>query len=164
MMTFIMTKHPQSRGRDAVTRDPSPPLALEAASEAGMAALIARARWLDELDQNLRRCLPAALAAQCRLANVDRDVLVFLANAPVWKAKLRLEADALLRAADAAGLSVRSLVVKVAAAPPVPPGTSAAPPLSNAVRESLRTTAQSVQDPGLRAQLLKLASLPDRSK
>jgi len=129
-----------------------------------MAALIARARWLDELDQNLRRCLPAALAAQCRLANVDRDVLVFLANAPVWKAKLRLEADALLRAADAAGLSVRSLVVKVAAALPVPPSTTAAPPLSNAVRESLRTTAQSVQDPGLRAQLLKLASLPDRSK
>jgi len=129
-----------------------------------MAELIARARWLDELDQNLRRCLPAALAAQCRLANVDRDELVFLVNAPVWKAKLRLEADALLRAADAAGLQVRTLVIKVAAALPISPGVTAALPLSQAVRESLRTTAQSVDDPGLRAQLLKLASLPDRSK
>jgi hypothetical protein len=163
MMTFIMTKQPHSHGRGAA-RTPSPPLALQAASEAGMAELIARARWLDELDQNLRRCLPAALATQCRLANVDRDELVFLVNAPVWKAKLRLEADALLRAANAAGLNVRSLVVKVAAAPPISPGTTAGMPLSNAVRESLRTTAQSVDDPGLRAQLLKLASLPDRSK
>ena len=33
-------------------------------------------------------------------------------------------------------------------------------PLSHAVRESLRATAQSVNDPDLRAQLLKLASLP----
>lgn len=129
-----------------------------------MAELIARARWLDELDQNLRRCLPAALASQCRLANVDRENLIFLVNAPIWKAKLRLEADTLLRAAIAAGLQVRTLVVKVAAALPVSSGVTAAPPLSLAVRESLRTTAQSVEDPGLRAQLMKLASLPDRSK
>jgi len=129
-----------------------------------MAELIARARWLDELDQNLRRCLPAALADHCRLANVDRENLVFLVNAPVWKAKLRLEADTLLRAATAAGLPVRTLVVKVAAALPVSPGVTAALPLSLAARESLRTTAQSVDDPGLRAQLLKLASLPERSK
>jgi hypothetical protein len=163
MMTFIMAKQPHSHVRDAA-KAPSPPQALQAASEAGMAQLIARARWLDELDQNLRRCLPAALADQCRLANVDRENLVFLVNTPVWKAKLRLEADALLRAADAAGLTVRTLVIKVAAALPISPGVTAALPLSQAVRESLRTTAQSVDDPGLRAQLLKLASLPDRSK
>ena len=163
MMTFIMAKQPHSQVRGAA-RAPSPPQALQAASEAGMAELIARARWLDELDQNLRRCLPAALADHCRLANVDRENLVFLVNAPVWKAKLRLEADALLRAADAAGLQVRTLVIKVAAALPISPGVTAALPLSQAVRESLRTTAQSVEDPGLRAQLLKLASLPDRSK
>jgi hypothetical protein len=163
MMTFIMAKQPHSQVRGAA-KAPSPPQALQAASDAGMAGLIARARWLDELDQNLRRCLPAALADQCRLANVDRENLVFLVNAPVWKAKLRLEADALLRAADAAGLQVRTLVIKVAAALPISPGVTAALPLSQAVRESLRTTAQSVDDPGLRAQLLKLASLPDRSK
>ena len=158
-----MTKQPHSHSRDAA-KTPSPPLALQAASEAGLADLIARARWLDELDQVLRRCLPATLADQCRLANVDRDNLVFLVNAPIWKAKLRLEADALLRAAATAGLPVRTLVVKVAAAIPISPGVATGAPLSQAVRESLRTTAQSVEDPGLRAQLLKLASLPDRSK
>jgi hypothetical protein len=99
------------------------------------------------------------LAGQCKLANVDDKHLVFLVSAPVWKAKLRLHADALLDAAAAAGLRGRSLVVKVSApVSPVPTGTGTARPLSEAVRDSLRATAQSVSDPELRAQLLRLAS------
>ena len=94
-------------------------------------------------------------------ANVDKDKLVFLVNAPIWKNKLRLSESVVLDAAAAAGLSVRTLVVKVT---PSDAGLSRTlscrKPLSQAVRESLRTTAQSVADPELRAQLLKLASLP----
>ncbi|KFN43145.1 hypothetical protein N789_11320 [Arenimonas oryziterrae DSM 21050 = YC6267] len=154
-----MSKRTHSHDR-GVAGAGSPPQAVEAAS-AGLGSLIARAQWLDGLDHLLRQSLPAALAGQCRLANVDQDKLVFLVNAPVWKNKLRLSEDVLLDAATAAGLSVRTLVVKV-----VPPSTPSSPgpvsgkPLSQAVRESLRTTAQSVEDPELRAQLLKLASLP----
>jgi hypothetical protein len=157
MMTFIMaaTTHSQGRG---TTGDP--PLALEAASEAGLSRLIERAQWLERLDGALRQNLPVALAEHCRLANVDRDKLVFLVSSPVWKSKLRLHGEALLGAAAAAGLEVRSLVVKVVVADPNSPSPTASKPLSKAVRESLQTTAQSVADPGLRAQLLKLASLP----
>jgi hypothetical protein len=122
--------------------------------------LIERAQWLDRLDGELRQNLPAAVAQHCRLANVDRDKLVFQVSGPVWKSKLRLHGDALLGAAAAAGVPVRTLVVKVMAPPPGPPDSVASKPLSQAVRESLRSTAQSVDDPGLRAQLLKLASLP----
>jgi hypothetical protein len=157
MMTFIMAGTTHSQGRGA-PRDP--PLALEAASDPGLVRLIERAQWLERLDGELRQNLPVALAAHCRLANVDRDKLVFQVSGPVWKSKLRLHADALLGAAAAAGLPVRSLVVKVVAPPPGPPGNVSPKPLSQAVRDSLRTTAQSVEDPGLRAQLLKLASLP----
>jgi hypothetical protein len=114
---------------------------------------------LDELDGILRENLPAALADQCRLANVDPDKLVFLVSAPVWKSKLRLSADVLLDAAAAAGHPARALVVKV-----VPPAASAAgaigKPLSQTARDSLRMAARSVEDPDLRAQLLKLASVP----
>ena len=158
MMTFIMAAKTHSQGRGTAG---APPLALEAATEAGLGRLIERARWLDRLDGVLRQNLPAPLAGHCRLANVDRDKLVYLVSGPVWKSKLRLYGDALLGAAAAAGLEVRTLVVKVAAAPPISPGTDACEPLSQAVRDSLRATAQSVEDPGLRAQLLKLASLPD---
>lgn len=127
---------------------------------AGLGPVIERAQRLDKLDRLLRQSLPAALAGQCRLANIDRDRLVFLANAPVWNNKLRLMADVLLDAAAAAGYPVRTLVIKVVPTPPTPPGAAIGPPLTEAVRESLRATAQSVKDPELRAQLLKLASLP----
>ncbi|WP_146906953.1 hypothetical protein [Arenimonas daejeonensis] len=82
-----------------------------------------------------------------------------MVSAPVWKAKLRLHADALLDAAAAAGLKARTLVVKVSPPiPAIPSGTGNAKPLSEAVRDSLRATAQSVSDPELRAQLLRLAA------
>ncbi len=150
------TTHSQDRG---AAGSGSPPQALQAAT-AGLGSLVERARWLDRLDHLLRQSLPAALAGQCRLANVDKDKLVFLVNAPIWKNKLRLSESILLDAAAAAGLSVRTLVVKVTPSTPESPGPSIGKPLSQAVRESLRTTAQSVADPELRAQLLKLASLP----
>ena len=154
-----MSKPTHSNARGAAGSG-SPPLALKAAADAGLGSLIERAQWLDRLDGLLRQSLPTALAGQCRLANVDQDKLVFLVNAPVWKSKLRLHADALLDAAAAAGLPTRTLVVKVVPATPFSPGDTAGKPLSLAVRESLRTTALSVGDPELRAQLLKLASLP----
>ncbi len=134
---------------------------MQAAAETGLGPLIQRARMLGRLDQVLRQTLPPAMANHCRMANVDKDKLVFLVSAPVWKSKLRLMADVLLDAAAAAGHPARALVVKVVpdlAAPS--PGAPAGKPLSQAVRDSLRATAQSVNDPDLRAQLLKLASLP----
>ena len=136
-----------------------PRQALEALEGSGLAGVVERARWLDALDPVLRQSLPATLADQCRLANVDDKCVVFLVTAPVWKAKLRLHADAVLAAAAAAGLKARTLVVKVSAPDPVTPtGSGPAKPLSEAVRDALRATAQSVSDPGLREQLLRLAS------
>ena len=155
-----MSKRTHSQDRGA-TGSGSPPQALQAAASAGLGPLIQRAQMLGRLDQVLRQTLPPAMANHCRMANVDKDQLVFLVSAPVWKNKLRLMADALLDAAAAAGHPARALVVKVVpdfAAPS--PAASVGKPLSEAVRDSLRTTAQSVNDPDLRAQLLKLASLP----
>jgi hypothetical protein len=157
MMTFIMVRRTHSQVPGAAGPG-SPPHALQAA-EAGLGPMIRRARELDRLDRLLRQSLPAAVADNCRLANVERDRLVFLVNAPVWKSKLRMLADVLLDAAAAAGHPARALVVKV-----VPPSSNSpetiGKPLSEAVRESLRAAARSVEDPDLRAQLLKLASVP----
>ncbi|MFA6985726.1 MAG: DciA family protein [Arenimonas sp.] len=159
MITFIMSKRTHSQDRGAAGSS-SPPQALQAASAAGLGPLIQRAQALGRLDQLLRQNLPAALAENCRLANVDNDRLVFLVSAPVWKNKLRLVADVLLDGAAAAGHPVRTLVVKVVPTSSISPETVVGKPLSEAVRDSLRATAQSVNDPDLRAQLLKLASLP----
>jgi hypothetical protein len=158
MMTFIMVRRSHSLFPGAAGPG-SPPSALQAA-EAGLGPMLRRARELDRLDRLLRQNLPAAVAENCRLANVDAEKLVFLVSAPVWKSKLRTLADVLLDAASAAGHPARTLVVKVV--PPAPQNSpdSVGKPLSEAVRESLRATARSVEDPDLRAQLLKLASVP----
>jgi hypothetical protein len=158
MMTFIMIRRTHS-SLPGAAGPASPPQALQAA-EAGLGPMIRRARELDRLDHLLRQSLPAAVADNCRLANVDGERLVFLVSNPVWKNKLRLMADVLLDATAAAGHPARVLVVKVV--PPAPQNSpdSVGKPLSEAVRESLRAAARSVEDPDLRAQLLKLASVP----
>lgn len=153
-----MNKPPKTNVRGAVPAA-LPPRALEALAGTGLANLVERARWLDALDPLLRQSLPATLADQCRLANVDDKHLVFLVSSPVWRAKLRLHADALLDAAAAAGLKAGTLVVKVAVPPALAPEGAGQPrPLSETVRDSLRATAQSVSDPELRDQLLRLAA------
>ncbi|MFA5684903.1 MAG: DciA family protein [Lysobacteraceae bacterium] len=124
-----------------------------------LAKLVDRIRWLEALDRRLRQSLPASLASQCRLANVREDRLVFLVQAPVWKARLRLHTDVLLDAARAAGLDIRTLTVKVATMPPVPPGEAPHTPLSAAARDALRAAAATTDDPELRDRLLALASL-----
>jgi hypothetical protein len=123
--------------------------------------LVERARWLDALDRQLRQSLPESLAQHCRLANVREDRLVFLVQTPIWKARLRLHSDALLSAAAAAGLQVRSLTFKVATMHPVPPGEAPHKPLSPAARDALRAAAEATDDPQLRHRLLSLASLAE---
>jgi hypothetical protein len=126
-----------------------------------LGSLVERARMLDALDRQLRQSLPEPLRLQCRLANVRADRLVFLVSSPVWSAKLRLHADALLGAAAAVGLQVSSLTVKVATMQPVPPDQTPLTPLSPAARASLRAAAGAVADPELRDRLLRLASLAE---
>lgn len=121
--------------------------------------MVERAQWLATIDARLRECLPSSLAAHCKLGNVQSGRLVFLVSSPVWKAKLRLHADVLLDAATAAGLKPSALTVKVETMPPVPGNTAPHKPLSHAGRDALRSAAESVADPLLRAQLLKLASV-----
>jgi hypothetical protein len=112
--------------------------------------ILRRALWLEALDQQLRPCLPPALAAHARLANIDRGRLVYLVDAPVWHARLRLAATGLLEAARSLGLEATDLVVKTAVGPqtmrPQNPGTQTAvtaPPLCAAAREAFATALAS---------------------
>ena len=130
-----------------------------------VAALVARARALEALDLKLRLSLPEPLRRQCCLADLGAGRLVFLATSPAWAAKLRFHQTALLAEARAiSGLQVGKFAVKVAPLPPVPPEQVRRKPLSRAAAEHLKTAAQSVADPELRAVYLRLASLAeDRS-
>jgi hypothetical protein len=133
--------------------------ALASALSGDLHSVIERARLLDALDRRLRQSLPDSLAPHVRLGNVRDGKLVFLVTSPVWKAKLRLHADAIRDAAAAAGLQASGMTVKVATMLPVPPAAASRAPLSPSARETLRAAAVAVADPELRDQLLRMASL-----
>lgn len=126
---------------------PTPGTAAPAGLRAALDALLAeaagnplrRALWLDTVDQLLRPCLPPLVAAHARLANVRGDRLVFVVDAPVWHAKVRLATRELVDAARSVGLDVAGLSVKTTLQPlrPLPPAARTAPPMSAAGQSQL---------------------------
>jgi hypothetical protein len=136
-------------------RRPSAPQAaldaLLAENSAGSAGdSIRRALRLDELDRQLRPLLPPTLAPHARLANFERGRLVFVVDAPVWRAKLRLAAPELLDAARSVGLEATELVVKItnpSAESASPPPASRSKPISAAAQKALQAALASLQQP-----------------
>jgi hypothetical protein len=108
-----------------------------------------RALWLDALDQRLRPSLPPSLAGHARLANLDGGRLVYVVDAPVWRAKLRLVAPDILDAARSLGLGVAELVVKTTTHPfhPEKQAEPKAKPMSAAAKEALQSALASLKDP-----------------
>lgn len=149
-----------SRSRSApppAARSSGPQAALDALLEGEAQApghrFIHRALWLEALDLQLSPCLPPALAAHARLANFELGRLVYLVDAPVWHARLRLAANGILEAARSLGLEATDLVVRTASGPhamrPAHVGAGTAlpvPPLSAAAREAFATALASRDD------------------
>lgn len=124
-----------------------PRAALDALLAGSAGGTLRRAQWLAALDQLLRPCLPPAVAAHARLANVRGDRLVFVVDAPVWHAKLRLATQELVDAARSVGLEVTGVSARTTTQPlrPIPP---------DATRTSISAASQS----GLEAALALLRS------
>jgi hypothetical protein len=104
------------------------------------------------LDRQLRPLLPPTLAPHVRLANFERGRLVFVVDAPVWRAKVRLAAPELLDAARSLGLEATELVVKTTLSPPAgaaspPLATVRAKPMSKTARDALQAALASLQEP-----------------
>lgn len=118
-----------------------PRAALDALYAVSAGDPLRRALWLDAVDQLLRRFLPPSLAAHARLANVRGDKLVYIVDAPVWHAKLRLATPELLEAARSIGLDVAALNVKTTLQPlrPMPQAARSAKPMSAASQSGLAT-------------------------
>lgn len=109
---------------------PGPRAALDALLAGDAGNLLRRALWLDALDQLLRPHLPPGMAAHARLANVRGDRLVFVVDAPVWHARLRLAGPGLLDAARSFGLDVAGMTVRTSLQPLRPQLPAARPPPS----------------------------------
>jgi hypothetical protein len=157
MMLSMLRSKPRNTAEPASGAPSAPRPAGQWIAEGDLATVIARAQWLDAADQRFRRHLPPALAGQVRLANVDRGTMVVVVPSPAWKARLRMDTALLLAAADAAGIEARSVTLKVVP-PDAPLPERPGAPLSAKARATLEAAAQSVADPDLKAQLLRLAA------
>lgn len=127
----------------------TPRAALDALLAEPAGGPVRRALWLDELDQRFRPLLPPSLAAHARLANYERGRLVFVVDAPVWRAKMRLAAPELLDAARSIGLDAAELIVKTTT--PViasPQSDRKAKPISAAALQALQAALESLKEPG----------------
>lgn len=138
--------------RAGASRLGTPTAALDAALEGASADPIRRAIWLDALDRRLVPLLPPTLAPHARLANVDRNRLVFLVDSPIWHARLRLSAEVLLDAARSIGLDVSDIVIRTSTRPLRAPATDAGrPPIGGApsamAREALQAVLASLRSP-----------------
>ena len=121
-----------------------PRAALQALLDGAEGGTLRRALWLDAVDQLLRPHLPPVLAAHARLANVRGDKLVFVVDAPVWHARLRLATRELVDAARSVGLDVAGLSVKTTLQPlrPLPPAARTTTPNVSAAGPSRLEAAQ----------------------
>lgn len=110
---------------------------------------IRRALWLDGLDRRLRPLLPASLAAHAQLANFERGRLVFVVDAPVWRARLRLAAPQLLESARSVGLAAAELAItiKPASTSTPPPAPIRPIPMSATAQRALQSALASLKDP-----------------
>jgi len=106
---------PASRAKRPASR-PKP--ALDALlGEQHLAPVIRRARWLETLERHLRAHLPAPLGQHARLGNIEGDTLIYLVDAPIWHARLRLSSENVLAAARGIGLEVSTLRIRTARQP-----------------------------------------------
>lgn len=140
-----------SGSRPTPDRSATAVAALDALYQAGREGdPLRRALWLEALDQRLRLQLPPSLAAHARLANVDGAKLVYLVDAPIWHARLRLAGPELLDAARSLGLTVSDFVVKTAKhslATAVTGPQQAPVSISPAAAQALNAALASLRDP-----------------
>lgn len=135
-----------SRPRSSRKSSGPPRAALDALLAEPAGDSLRRAFWLDDLDGRLRPCLPDGLAAHARLANFDRGRLVFVVDAPAWRARLRLAVPELLQAARSIGLAADEVVIRTSPGTPAQPAARAPRPMSDASQQALKAALASLRD------------------
>ena len=123
-----------------------------------LAGLYSRAQRLQKLEEIMLATLPAQARGHVRLARIDRQELVVMADRPEWRHQLRYLAPRLQSAMEEqAGIRPKRVLVKIGDLPRRPE-PQAPRHLSTHAGRTIGSTAASVDDPALAAALARLAS------
>ena len=121
--------------------------------------LYSQVRVLQQLQQLLDNHLPQPLAGHCRVAALDQEVLTLHTDSPAWAAKLRFQTADVLKIVRDNGTFGSINTIRVKARPPEskPPAPVPGAQMSPNTARLLRDIAASIEDPELRASLLRLS-------
>jgi len=125
----------------------------------GLQRLQTHAAKLQRLESLLNKRLPEQIRSHCRVAALTDGVLTLHADSPAWAAKLRYLTRDMLSIVQECQLSEPVNTITVKARPPatVPQHHETGPRLSAQSAKFLRETAATLDDPELRAALLRLS-------
>ena len=130
--------------------------------------LLSHSRYLTDIDEIIKKHLPAPLNAQCTVANLQEGRLVLAARTPAWAARLRYQAPMLLKYLTInKSIRIQSIIVKVvpdAAAGPFRATGSHPPRMSAENATMIRQTARAMSDSVLSAALERLATRGEEAK
>ena len=130
-----------------------------------LSKLLAQARALTGLDEQVQALLPEPLKPHCRVLAQHDLVLVIATDSPVWAARLRFHAPKLIKQlSKQQSVALRTVRIRVK-----PPEKTATSPVKGRSGQrqgrlraaSLQQAALTVSDPRLKSALLKLASRQD---
>lgn len=121
----------------------------------------ARGMHLADVNRRLRQSRPDTFTGEVVLADVRNGRALFLAPSSARAARLRQNQRLLRDLLLAEGEQVDVVTVKVAQPQRVPLAPTDRKPLSAATARHLRSIAASLEDPELKAGLMKLASLAE---
>ena len=126
-----------------------------------LSRLRARCGQLNQLDRRVRKLLPEALRPHCRVANLQGEQLLLLAESPAWHALLRYQLPALQQALAREGdlPTIRRIHLRVQPPQASPGERGPVAPLRMAPRTAalIADLARGVEDPALRAILMRLS-------
>ncbi len=125
----------------------------------GLQRLQAHAVKIRRIQALLNSHLPEQLNAHYQVAALEQGVLTLHTDSPAWAAKLRFLTGNLLNIVRDSGIPEPISTIRVKARPPVtkPQDTGQRPRLSPQTTRFLRDMADTIEDPELRASLLRLS-------
>lgn len=140
---------------------PKPIYKLLNGEKGDVADLITRARQLARLNRQIQAILDQPLTDHCQVARCEDNVLVLSSDSPVWAARLRYYIPTLLLQLKQNIPALQGLKdIKIVVHPTAPPPAEAPQSerkISSKAAESISAMAQTVDNPGLRAALERLA-------
>ncbi len=124
--------------------------------------LIQRSQLLQTLTHSVRSRISPAGAEHCWVAGVHNNVLVVLTDSSTWAVAIRYQQREILKLINSEfrpelEQTLKRLKIKVVSLPSGRKKTISKPQLSRSSARLIAVTAKTIQDPGLRVALRRLA-------